>query len=147
MNRLRAKRATTCIYVQVRRLQDTYFILCDEYDLVESVKSRCLAVLEQTGFEWAGEEPITTEDIKLSLQRRVSGSSFIFSSLNLYIRFWTLKELATINKCSTTPFCTFASTSPALRTILRLLKKSRPVSTSSMTIMATFASGKRPRTD
>ena len=45
MNRLRAKRPTTCIYVQVRRQAETHFILCDEYDLVESVKSRLLEVL------------------------------------------------------------------------------------------------------
>ena len=46
MNRLRARRATTCIYVQIKRLSDTHFILCDEYDPVESVKSRLLSVLE-----------------------------------------------------------------------------------------------------
>ena len=72
MNRLRAKRPTTCIYVQIRRGADTHFILCDEYDLVESVKSRVLGVLEQIGFQWAGEEPITTDDIRLCVSRRVS---------------------------------------------------------------------------
>ena len=50
MNRLRAARATTCIYLQIKRGNETYFVLCDEYDPVESLASRILNVLEQTGF-------------------------------------------------------------------------------------------------
>ncbi len=45
MNRLRANRATTCIYLQIKRMDETYFILCDEYDLVEALKARVLNVL------------------------------------------------------------------------------------------------------
>ena len=50
MDRLRAKKPTTCIYVQVKRYNETYFILCDEYDLIEAVKARILNILEQIGF-------------------------------------------------------------------------------------------------
>lgn len=81
MNKLRSKRATTCIYVQIRRHSETYFVLADEYDLVETVKARLLAILEQTGFVQKGrEEALTTEEIKLSLQRRVSIQLAVSSS-------------------------------------------------------------------
>ena len=73
MNRLRAARPTTCIYIQIKRLTDTYFILCDEYDPVESLKSRILNVLDQSGFRLERlEEPMTTDDFKLCLKKRVS---------------------------------------------------------------------------
>ena len=73
MNRLRANRATTCIYLQIKRLNETFFILCDEYDPVETLKGRILNVLEQIGFEFdRAEEPMTTEDIRLYLKKRVS---------------------------------------------------------------------------
>ena len=73
MDRLRATRPTTCIYVQVKRNNETYFVLCDEYDLVEAVKARILNVLEQVGFQLErAEEPLTTEDIRLCLKKRVS---------------------------------------------------------------------------
>ena len=73
MNRLREGRATTCIYVQIKRGTETYFVLCDEYDLVESVKSRVIGVLNQIGFELErAEEPLSTEDVRLYLKRRVS---------------------------------------------------------------------------
>ncbi len=80
MNRLRANRATTCIYLQIKRMDETYFILCDEYDLVEALKARVLNVLAQTGFEMErAEEPMTTEDIRLYLKKRVSSSTHITS--------------------------------------------------------------------
>ena len=50
MNRLRAQRPTTCIYLQIKRGVETYFVLCDEYDPVESLLSRILTILEQIGF-------------------------------------------------------------------------------------------------
>ena len=73
MNRLRAARPTTCIYLQIKRHAETYFVLCDEYDPVESLKGRVLNILEQTGFSLdRSEEPLTTEDIRLCLKKRVS---------------------------------------------------------------------------
>ncbi len=74
MNRLRANRATTCIYLQIKRASETFFVLCDEYDMVESLKSRVLNILEQINFAMdpRGEEPLTTDDFLLSMRRRVS---------------------------------------------------------------------------
>jgi len=73
MNRLRAARPTTCIYLQIKRYSETYFVLCDEYDPVESLKSRVLNILVQVGHQnTQAEEPLTTEDIRLSLKKRVS---------------------------------------------------------------------------
>ena len=73
MNRLRAARPTTCIYIQIKRLAETYFVLCDEYDPVESLKGRILNVMEQIGFTLErAEEPLATEDIRLMLKKRVS---------------------------------------------------------------------------
>ena len=87
MDRLRAARPTTCIYVQVKRHNETYFILCDEYDPVESVKARVLNVLEQTGFSKlkGAEEALTTEDIRLHLKKRVSKTKSILNSLSLVL--------------------------------------------------------------
>ena len=39
------ERATTAIYIRVKRFEETYFILCDEYETVESLKGRLLVVL------------------------------------------------------------------------------------------------------
>ena len=74
MDRLRASRPTTCIYLQIKRASETYFVLCDEYDIVESLKSRVLNILEQINFtlDPRAEEPLTTDDFLLSLRRRVS---------------------------------------------------------------------------
>ena len=73
MYTLRQNRPTTVIYIQVRRFAETYFLLCDEYDPVENVKSRILNMLEQTGFKLdRAEEPLTTDDLRLHLKRRVS---------------------------------------------------------------------------
>jgi len=43
-------RATTTITVRVKRYAETYFILCDEYETVESLKGRMLAVFNKIGF-------------------------------------------------------------------------------------------------
>ena len=84
MYTLRANRPTTVIYIQVRRYEETYFLLCDEYDPVESVKSRILTMLEQTGFKLdRQEEPLTTDDLRLHLKKRVSSGSFHFLCLTL----------------------------------------------------------------
>ena len=121
MNRLRAARPTTCIYIQIKRLTDTYFILCDEYDLVESLKSRILNVLDQSGFRLERlEEPMTTDDFKLCLKKRVSISlRFCSQQFRLYIlilltyftyfRYWITKLHVTTSRYSITAFSTSAS--------------------------------------
>jgi len=41
----------TAIYVRVKRFDETYFILCDEYETIETLKGRVLAILNQKGFK------------------------------------------------------------------------------------------------
>ena len=68
------ERATTAIYVRVKRYAETHFILVDEYETVDALKGRLLGALEQIGFKLdpRGEEPMTIEDIRLFNKRRVS---------------------------------------------------------------------------
>lgn len=69
----RQKKATTAIYVQVKRFAETYFVLCDEEETVDGLKGRLLQQLTQVGFQLERqEEELTTEDIKLWLRKRVS---------------------------------------------------------------------------
>ena len=162
MNRLRAQRATTCIYLQIKRLNETYFVLCDEYDPVESLKSRILSVLGQVGFDMQmGEEMMTTEDIRLYLKRRVSLNSYILlfgpnrfhSSTfanSLLLRFLTLQRLAMTSKCSTIRFCIQDSRSQTRRMTLRRLLRSPLALISNMTTMEISAperKTKKPLTD
>ena len=42
-------RPTTAIYIRVKRQDDTFFLLCDEYETVESLKNRLLVVLQKMG--------------------------------------------------------------------------------------------------
>ena len=114
MNRLRAARPTTCIYIQIKRLTDTYFILCDEYDPVESLKSRILNVLDQSGFRLERlEEPMTTDDFKLCLKKRVSVpvlflsqqfrlSIFILLTYFINFRYWITQLHVTTSRYSIT---------------------------------------------
>jgi len=45
-----SKRATTAIHVRVKRADETFFVLCDEYETVETLKSRLLTVLQAIKF-------------------------------------------------------------------------------------------------
>ena len=40
------ERATTAIYVRVKRFTETHFILVDEYETVDALKGRLLGALE-----------------------------------------------------------------------------------------------------
>ena len=40
-----AERPTTAICVRVKRFEETYYVLCDEYETVESLKNRLLIIL------------------------------------------------------------------------------------------------------
>ena len=67
------ERATTAIHIRVKRFAETYFLLCDEYETVESLKGRLLAVLSKIKFELPKqEEPLSTDDIRLCIKNRVS---------------------------------------------------------------------------
>ena len=68
------ERATTAIYVRIKRFNETHFVLADEYETVDKLKGRFLGALEQIGFKLdpRAEEPMTIEDIKLCNKKRVS---------------------------------------------------------------------------
>lgn len=56
--------------------------MCDEYETVETLKSRILTVLSEINFKLPRqEEELTTEDIKLNLEMRVSNFHIIVSTL------------------------------------------------------------------
>ena len=72
-------RATTAIHVRIRRFDpiekifQVYFLLCDEYELVETLKARIIILLKELKFTLKGmEEDWTTDDIRLNLEMRVS---------------------------------------------------------------------------
>ena len=70
------ERATTAIYVRIKRGQETYFILCDEYWIVDSLKMSLLSVLKELNFTLPRmDEELTTEDIRLCCKNRVSFNS------------------------------------------------------------------------
>ena len=62
--------------MRVKRGDETYFLLCDEYETVESLKGRFLLVLDQLNFQLPKqEEPFTTDDIRFCIKNRVSHPS------------------------------------------------------------------------
>ena len=63
----------TAIHVRVKRFDETFFILCDEYETVQTLKGRVLHVLMQIGFKMPKqEEALTPDDLRLCLKKRVS---------------------------------------------------------------------------
>ena len=67
------KRATTAIYVQVKRVNSSFFILVDEYETIESLKKRLLDVLIKAKLTMKGyDQPFTIDDLCLNEQNRVS---------------------------------------------------------------------------
>ena len=94
------ERATTAIYVRVKRFTETHFILVDEYETVDALKGRLLGALEQIGFKLdpRGEEPMTIEDIRLFNKRRVSTQIFIVTSNGVLVIRWicNLPRLASV---------------------------------------------------
>ncbi len=65
-------RATTSIYIRVKRFDETYFLLCDEYETVESLKNRLIVVLQRMKFELPKqEEPLSIDDVRFCLKNRV----------------------------------------------------------------------------
>ena len=44
MDFIPSDRPTTAIFIRVKRMNDTFFLLCDEYESVESLKNRLLLV-------------------------------------------------------------------------------------------------------
>ena len=44
----------TAIHVRVKRFDTTFFIVCDEYETVQTLKGRCLDILNQLNFRMKG---------------------------------------------------------------------------------------------
>ena len=78
----------TAIHVRVKRYDTTFFIICDEYETVQTLKGRCLDILNQLNFKMKGqEEDLTVDDLRLHLKKRVS---YIISvSGDLWFKFLT----------------------------------------------------------
>ena len=62
----------TAIHVRVRRFEETFFILCDEYETVQTLKGRILVVLNQIGFKLPKQTgDLGPDELRLCLQKRV----------------------------------------------------------------------------
>jgi len=113
------ERATTAIHIRVKRFEETYFLLCDEYETVESLKGRLLAVLQRIKFELPKqEEALTTDDLKLCIKNRVS-----YFFIKLIRRYLTQAQLAMINKYLMTLCCMSCLESQAPRMSLTSWRK------------------------
>jgi len=67
------ERPTTAIQVRIKRYDETYFILCDEYETIEGIKQRLLAMLDRLRFQLPKqEEPLTVDDMILKIKNRVT---------------------------------------------------------------------------
>ena len=63
----------TAIHVRIKRFDETFFILCDEYETVQTLKGRILHVLNQINFKMPKqEEDLTPDDLRLTMKKRVS---------------------------------------------------------------------------
>jgi hypothetical protein len=61
----------TAITVRVKRFDDTFFILCDEYEEMAAFKGRLVDIFAQTGAVKM-DENFSADDIRLYLRNRVS---------------------------------------------------------------------------
>ncbi len=63
----------TAIYVRIKRFDQPFFVLCDEYETVQTLKVRLLVILDQIGFKMPKqEEDLKPEDLRLTIKNRVS---------------------------------------------------------------------------
>ena len=60
----------TRIYVRVKRFNDTFFVLCDEYEDVGALKGRILEYFIQTQAVKLPEE-VSIDDLRLTIKNRV----------------------------------------------------------------------------
>ena len=55
----------SCITVRVKRFENTFFLLCDEYETVMTMAGRMLNVLNQTRFQFKDQEvPFEPKDVQ-----------------------------------------------------------------------------------
>ena len=61
--------------MRIKRFNDTFFVVCDEFETVQTLKGRFLAILDQIGFKMdKQEEDLTVDDIRFNLKKRVSNA-------------------------------------------------------------------------
>ena len=60
----------TAIFVRVKHLNDTFFVLCDEYEEVAAFKGRVMHYLHQTQAIKLHED-FSIEDIRLTIKNRI----------------------------------------------------------------------------
>ena len=61
----------TCITVRVKRRDQTFFILCDEYETVMTLAGRMLNVLDQMQFQFKDQEvPFEPKDVQFFIEKR-----------------------------------------------------------------------------
>ena len=66
----------TGIQVRIKRFNETFFVVCDEFETVQTLKGRFLIILNQIGFKMdKQEEDLTADDIRLNLKKRVSNTT------------------------------------------------------------------------
>ena len=91
----------TAIQVRIKRMNETLFVVCDEFESIAVLKGRYLNYLNQIGFKMdKQEEDLTIDDIRLNLKKRVS-----FTFKLILLRFSTTIPLATTSRCLTTRSC------------------------------------------
>ena len=61
--------------MRVKHLDDTFFVLCDEFEEVAAFKGRILDIIQQTGSIKVGDD-FSTDDIRLYVRNRVSNDIF-----------------------------------------------------------------------
>lgn len=80
-------RPTTAICVRVKRYEETYYVLCDEYETVESLKNRLLLILQRIKFELPKqEEPMTADDVRYYIKNRVTQLSLFLTCSSVDVR-------------------------------------------------------------
>ena len=72
MGRRETNKYDTAITVRVKRFENTFFILCDEYESVNCLAGRMLSILEQMDFRFKDQEtPFTNEDVRFCERNRI----------------------------------------------------------------------------
>ena len=67
------EKPTSEIFVRIRRFNETYFVRCMEQDEVEVLTRQFMRVLDEINFTIPRmEEPLTVDDIRLTIKNRVS---------------------------------------------------------------------------
>ena len=62
----------TAITVRVKRFDKRFFVICDEYETVDTLGGRMLPIIEQMNFEFPGQEnPFTSDDVRFTIKNRL----------------------------------------------------------------------------